>query len=935
MAQGPVTAVPPLAGRAGEMAILRAEARRAAAGEARIVLLVGEPGSGTTRLAADALGRWRGPTARARATGGSAPLGVWCEAIGSPAGPDPAAASLMLETAGAVAALTRDGAAALLLDDVHHADLASWEVLALLARRHGEAPVLVLATAHRGALVARADAAAVAAKLELDGVLRRLEVPPLPRDDVATLAAARLGEEPPAALREWLWELSGGRPLLVLALLDALVSEGGDLAAPVLARAPEAVAARLAASVRELPAPARSVLETLAVLDRRVGPAEVAALSGAGAEATARALEALAARGLAAESDDGTDAAVETAHPLVGRMVREAMGPSRRRLVHTRLARELARAGRPGEAATHAARSAAPGDPLAVALLLDALRAAELRDSPAEVLAVLDALVSMLSLGDPRWLDVLDAMPREADWILDHRLDGEAQAGARAMRMIAAVLPPGDPSRAARVQLRLCALLAWGAGDLQEAELAGRRAVDALHWGGEEDRARLAAAEISWVRGLSGDLAGQEVAAREVLSAARAAGDRRAAGHALGSLAASALHRGRFDEARSALARAMDLAGEGGRGYRRAWARTQVALLDALEGRAEDALVALAAARAEESAHAETLGDEIEAYVRLLAGDLARALTAAQSCAARRPRGLGRRRAWVLAVAAIAAAEAGDARRARADQQSALAEYAGNDFHLNLHICRWASGVVVWLAGDAAGAAKDLQRTGAALLEIGAGPLAAFVAADWAEAAADAGDAAAAQDAARCLDALSGAMAREPYRGLLALGDAAAALAGARATEAAQRAEEAAEGLQAAGMRLHAARALGLRGRALRASDDRQGAAAAFRRAVRDLDTCGASVRARAAGAALAALGPAGRRAAAATEGAAALTRREREVARLAARGLTAQEIGAKLFIGRRTVETHLANAYAKLRISGRVDLIRRAVDLGLEDLGE
>ena len=155
-----------------------------------------------------------------------------------PAGLDPAAALPLRETAGAVAALARDGAAALLLDDVHHADLASWEVLALLARTHERASVLVLATAHRGALAARTDAAALAARLELDGALTRLEVPPLPRDDVAALAAARLGEEPPAALSEWLWELSGGRPLLAITVLDALVAEGGNVTSPVLGAHP-------------------------------------------------------------------------------------------------------------------------------------------------------------------------------------------------------------------------------------------------------------------------------------------------------------------------------------------------------------------------------------------------------------------------------------------------------------------------------------------------------------------------------------------------------------------------------------------------------------------------------------------------------------------------------------------------------------------------
>jgi DNA-binding CsgD family transcriptional regulator len=54
-----------------------------------------------------------------------------------------------------------------------------------------------------------------------------------------------------------------------------------------------------------------------------------------------------------------------------------------------------------------------------------------------------------------------------------------------------------------------------------------------------------------------------------------------------------------------------------------------------------------------------------------------------------------------------------------------------------------------------------------------------------------------------------------------------------------------------------------------------------------------------------------------------ALTAREREVAQLAGQAYTAAEIGARLHIAERTVETHLANAYTKLRISSRRELIR------------
>jgi pimeloyl-ACP methyl ester carboxylesterase/DNA-binding CsgD family transcriptional regulator len=56
-----------------------------------------------------------------------------------------------------------------------------------------------------------------------------------------------------------------------------------------------------------------------------------------------------------------------------------------------------------------------------------------------------------------------------------------------------------------------------------------------------------------------------------------------------------------------------------------------------------------------------------------------------------------------------------------------------------------------------------------------------------------------------------------------------------------------------------------------------------------------------------------------------ALSRREREVALLAARGQSAAEIAAALFVSRRTVETHLASIYAKLGVTSKTELVRRA----------
>jgi DNA-binding CsgD family transcriptional regulator len=63
------------------------------------------------------------------------------------------------------------------------------------------------------------------------------------------------------------------------------------------------------------------------------------------------------------------------------------------------------------------------------------------------------------------------------------------------------------------------------------------------------------------------------------------------------------------------------------------------------------------------------------------------------------------------------------------------------------------------------------------------------------------------------------------------------------------------------------------------------------------------------------------------------LTRRELDVARLAAEGYTAAEVGHRLNIGERTVESHLGSAYSKLGITSRLQLIRMAPTLGAQPL--
>ncbi len=53
-----------------------------------------------------------------------------------------------------------------------------------------------------------------------------------------------------------------------------------------------------------------------------------------------------------------------------------------------------------------------------------------------------------------------------------------------------------------------------------------------------------------------------------------------------------------------------------------------------------------------------------------------------------------------------------------------------------------------------------------------------------------------------------------------------------------------------------------------------------------------------------------------------ALSRREHEIAALAVSGLTARDIGERLFLSTRTVENHLQRVYTKLGVGNRHELI-------------
>jgi len=58
------------------------------------------------------------------------------------------------------------------------------------------------------------------------------------------------------------------------------------------------------------------------------------------------------------------------------------------------------------------------------------------------------------------------------------------------------------------------------------------------------------------------------------------------------------------------------------------------------------------------------------------------------------------------------------------------------------------------------------------------------------------------------------------------------------------------------------------------------------------------------------------------------LTKREAEVLRLIARGMTSSEAARALFLSKKTVDYHLSKIYTKLRVSNRIQAFREVVRL-------
>jgi DNA-binding CsgD family transcriptional regulator len=334
----------PLVGRDGDLAAV--EAALDDAGPCGAVV-VGADGVGKTRLAAEA--RRRAAAAGrpvAWATGIRAartiPFGALAhllpdeptvsgDGLGPLRRPGRALARMMGD-----APASADRLPIVVVDDAHLLDDASITFLHhLVVRRHAA----LLLTVRLGEPCPDPITA-----LWKDGLIERMELEPLDRTMVtAVLQAALDGQVDPITSRR-IWSLTGGAPLFVREVLHAALVDGGlvrrhdvwrwDSALRPTGRLKELMEARLLATDRRC----RPVVEQIACGEPVPAWLAERLLDGPGLE--------LAHSAQLVETDDaGDEPCLRLAHPLYGELLRAVIPASRRRRYLTRLADALLRHG--------------------------------------------------------------------------------------------------------------------------------------------------------------------------------------------------------------------------------------------------------------------------------------------------------------------------------------------------------------------------------------------------------------------------------------------------------------------------------------------------------------------------------------------------------------------------------------------------------------
>lgn len=912
-------------GRQRELQALRAERRRSEQGELRVAVVLGDAGSGKTRLAKEAVAggaesvvALHGRCSRLRP---EPPIARWASELGRSGSGEG-----MLDV---LAALSAERPIVIVLDDAHWADDTFWTLLLALSQEHPHSRLLVLTTARPDQLAGNRAAAEVLSTLELEDVLHRVPLGPLERNDVAELANTTRLTPSPAALVDWLMVRSQGIPRFVVGLLDRVVSTSGDSEGPGADGVPEGLARWVHAELAQHDAAQLAILEMLAVVGSPVDPDDLADIAGEAVEGVALTLERLVRTGMVLEQDHSGPLGYEIAHPVVREVLYASLAGARRRVLHQRAAAALGSSGRAEAATLHVLRSAPAGDSDVIHALIAQARQAGHQGSDAMLWAIVPTLVDALPAGDARWLELFDVLswPRPSTVSYRTAQSTQPQVGA-VLRVLEQLSGIGDAHRHAGILARTGGLVGTGAGtgaELEPGDLLCRDALLLRPDAGVDHDARLAAIELANRRGWSGDIAGQETDARDVLRGAEAAADQSAAVGALGALGLALGLQGRFAEAEEVLLRGVELAPAADHPFVEAHTQAVLASQDAFRGH-------MAAARARWSLAAESqtgphaLVWESGAFIALLGGELATVKARARRAELDLPRQLSP--PWLALFSAMADAEQGRTADARDSLDRIVREYDGDELDLFSQYRRWGEGLVDWSEGRTAAALAILQRGVDRCSAMGAVTPLALLLVDLAEVAAGDGESRAAARAAALTETLARRVDAPSFQAFHHFARAWSLLAAGSTDDAAREARRAVDDFAAIGFPVMEGRARVAYARAVRGN--RAVAVAALDEAVAAFELSGAVVRAGRARSLLAEVGSSAADRVTVAPGEPALTGRERQIAELAAAGFTARQIGAQLHIGVRTVETHLARVYRKLGVGSKQQLVSRRIELGL-----
>jgi DNA-binding NarL/FixJ family response regulator len=335
----------------------------------------------------------------------------------------------------------------LAVDDAHWLDVPSAAALAFATRRLGDARVRVIVS-----LRSEAERAWLG-KAGLERQARRLELGPLSVASLHRVIADRTGRSFPRPTLVRIAQVSGGNPLYALEIAQLLAKDGEhDYGAPlpVPADLQELVVRRVAA----LPPETRGALLRVAALARPT--TELVDL-----EALAPAEEAGLVR-------VGLQGRIELTHPLFASAVYSSAPGAQRREAHAALAEAV---GDPEERAHHLALAADGPDEEVAQALEDVGRSARRRGAPDAAAHLTELALKLTPEGDPR------AAERRFQLAEHLHLAGDFPRSADLLTALQRELPPGDLR--ARASLLLAEIDYWRAGESAAIRLAEQAADEA------------------------------------------------------------------------------------------------------------------------------------------------------------------------------------------------------------------------------------------------------------------------------------------------------------------------------------------------------------------------------------------------------------------------------------------------------------------------